>query len=139
MHTNFQRVVMALFAKMSLTLDSGAVKLCQKVTSDLLIHWISIYLVLSNRCQLYYELHKKLIPNICSDDKLSTYNCAAALGSWLSKSVEFYMFFFLVFLAKFSHSHVSFIRSFILIRGGKKNGEIAAIYGCIFFETTFMQ
>ena len=122
MHTNFQRVVMALFAKMSLTLDSGAVKLCQKVTSDLLIHWISIYLVLSKGAS-YYELHKKLIPNICSDDKLSTYNCAAALGSWLSKSVEFYMFFFLVFLAKFSHSHVSFIRSFILIRGERKMGK----------------
>ena len=75
----------------------------------------------------YYELHKKLIPNICSDDKLSTYNCAAALCSWLSKSVEFYMFFFLVFLAKFSRSHVSFIRSFILIRGKEKWGNSSHI------------
>ena len=128
-HTiNFQRVevVMALFAKMSLTLDSGAVKLCQKVTSDLLIHWIYLS-CLVQRCYSYYELHKKLIPNICSDDKLSTYNCAAALCSWLSKSVEFYMFFFLVFLAKFSRSHVSFIRSFILIRGKEKWGNSSHI------------
>ena len=37
-------------------------------------------------------------------------------------------------MAKFTRSHVSFIRSFILIRG-KKNGEIAAMpYGCIFLR-----
>ena len=96
MHTNFQRVVMALFAKMSLTLDSGGCQIMSK--SDIrLVDPLDIYLsCLVQRCYSYYELHKKLIPNICSDDKLSTYNCAAALCSWLSKSVEFYMFFFLV-------------------------------------------
>ena len=99
---------------------------CQIMSkSDIrLVDPLDIYLsCLVQRCYSYYELHKKLIPNICSDDKLSTYNCAAALGSWLSKSVEFYMFFFLVFLAKFSHSHVSFIRSFFLIRGERKMGK----------------
>ena len=103
---------------------------CQIMSkSDIrLVDPLDIYLsCLVQRCYNYYELHKKLIPNICSDDKLSTYNCAAALGSWLSKSVEFYMFFFLVFLAKFSHSHVSFIRSFILIRGGEKWGNSSHI------------
>ena len=103
MHTNFQRVVMALFAKMSLTLDSGAVKLCQKVTSDLLIHWISIYLVLSKGAiatmnfikssyQIFVQMtswaHTTAPPRSAAGcQKVLNFTCFSFLSSWLNSLV----------------------------------------------------